>query len=419
MEPAKDRVMPLDPRLPDDPEAVLRDLLDPERRGDDLYPLLHQLRTLAPVFKTENEGFQRAWVITRFADDDTVVRSKSLSSDRRVLEIFRAGGEGAFFQTMKSLMKFLDPPDHARVRGLVAKAFTPRSVDALRPRIAAIVEALLDAHRDARRMDVVADFAFPLPVRVICELLGVPVEDVPLFFRWSVDFARRGDVAALTPEREKAGDEAAVGLADYFRRLAGERRRRPRADLISALVRVEDERGVLSESELVGAMIILLQAGHETTVNLIGKSVWNLSRQPDAWRQLCATPALDERACEELLRFDTSVQITPKVATVDLPFHDRVIRAGDTVATLRGAVNRDPAVFAEPDRIDFARPDPRHHTFGVGAYHCLGASLARAEIQIAMRGLANRMPELVVETERPVYKDNLYLHGLEALEVSW
>lgn len=409
----------LDPRLPDEPEEVLRHLLDADLRGNDLYPLLHQLRTLAPVFKSENEAFQKAWVITRFVDDDTVVRAKTLSSDNRVLEIFRAGEEGAFFQVMKNLMKFLDPPDHARVRGLVSKAFTPRSVERLRPRIGSIVDELLARRFEARRMELVADFAFPLPMIVICELLGVPVEDLPLFFEWSADFARRGDVAALTPEREKAGDEAALGLADYFKRLIAERRRSPREDLISNLLRVEDETGGLSEMELVGAMIILLQAGHETTVNLIGKSVLNLSRQPDLWARFRADPSLDEAACEEFLRFDTSVQITPKVATAEIRYHDRVIRPGDTVATLRGAVNRDPAQYADPDRLDFARPNMRHHTFGVGAYHCLGASLARAEIQIAMRGLVNRMPNLVVETTSPRYKPNLYLHGLESLEVSW
>lgn len=414
-----DTLRPLDPQLPEDPEEILRHLLDPRLRGDDHYPLLHQLRSAAPIFKSENDAFQRAWVITRFVDDDTVVRAKTLSSDNRVLEIFRSGDEGAFFGVMKSLMKFLDPPDHARVRGLVSKAFTPRSVEALRPRIHAIVDERLRETFERGRMELVSEFAFPLPVIVICELLGVPVEDVPLFLEWSTNFARRGDVGALTPEREKAGDQAAVGLSDYFRRLIAKRRRSPRDDLISALLCVEDESGGLSEVELIGAMIILLQAGHETTVNLIGKSVLNLTRQPDELARFRADPGLDISACEEFLRFDTSVQITPKVATVDLPYHDRVIRAGETVATLRGAVNRDPAQYPEPDRLDLDRANLRHHTFGVGAYHCIGASLARAEIQIAMRGLIEGLPDLRVETARPRYKENLYLHGLESLEIAW
>ena len=178
----------LNPRLPSDPEEVLAHLLDADLRGNDLYPLMHQLRSLAPIFKSENEAFQKAWVITRFEDDDTVVRAKTLSSDNRVLEIFRAGKEGAFFQAMKHLMKFLDPPDHARVRGLVSRAFTPRSVRLLRPRIRTIVEERLDLVFEAKRMDLVADFAFPLPIIVICELLGVPVEDVDLFFTWFLKF---------------------------------------------------------------------------------------------------------------------------------------------------------------------------------------------------------------------------------------
>ncbi len=410
---------PLDPRLPMDPEEVLARLLDPVRRGDDLYPLLHQLRTLAPIFKTESPDLQRAWVITRFEDDDTIVRSRTLSSDNRVLDVFDTGEGGAFLEIMRTLLKFLDPPDHARVRGLIARAFTPRSVEQLRPRIQEIVDARLDARLDARQMDVVADFAFPLPVIVICELLGVPVEDVDLFFQWSHDLVRRADVGGLDAERKRRGDEAAAGLRDYFLDLIAARRQQPREDLVSALIAVEDGGVRLSESELVGAAIILLQAGHETTANLIAKAVLALLRHPDQLALLHDRPDLIVNATEEFLRYDTSVQVTPKVATVDLAYHDRTIRAGDIVATLRGAVNRDPARYPDPDRLDVARADVRHHSFGVGPYHCLGASLARAEIQIAVGTLVRRLPGLCLETEKPKLKPSLYLHGLEALRVSW
>ena len=407
------------PRLPTDPEEILARLLDPVLRGDDLYPLYHQLRIAAPIFKSENEQLQKAWVITRFCDDDTVVRARTLSSDKRVLEIFDTGRGGEFIQMMRRLMKFLDLPDHARVRGLVSRAFTPRSVERLRPRIRSIVEELLDRQRDSREMDVVADFAFPLPVIVICEMLGVPVEDVPLFFRWSDDFARRGDVGALTPERERRGDEAAVGLTRYFLELIASRRVDPREDLISDLIRVEDERGRLSDMELVAAGIMLLQAGHETTANLVGKATLALLRNPRELERFRADPGLDESACEEFLRYDTSVQITPKVATVDLPYHAHTIRAGETVVTLRGAVNRDPDEYPDPDRLDLSRAGMRHHSFGVVPYHCLGASLARAEIQISMRGLVDRLPGLALGNDKPRFKPSLYLHGLESLKVVW
>ena len=410
---------PLDPRLPDEPEAVLQHLLDPVLRGDDLYPLLHQLRTLAPVFKTENPGFQQAWVITRFADDDTVVRSKSLSSDNRVLEVFDTGDQSAFLEVMRSLLKFLDPPDHARVRGLIARAFTPRSIEALRPRIQSIVDERIDARLEAREMDLVADLAFPLPVIVICELLGVPVEDVDRFFRWSQDLVRRADVQKLDADRKRRGDEAAAGLRDYFLELIGERRVRPRNDLISALIAVEEGGNRLSEGELVGAAIILLQAGHETTANLIAKGMLGLLRHPDQLDLLRKRPELIVDATEELLRYDTSVQITPKVATADIPYHDHTIHAGDIVATLRGAVNRDPERYPDPDRLDITRPDNRHHSFGVGAYHCLGASLARAEIQIAVGSLVSRLPGLELREDTPRSKGSLYLHGLESLRVGW
>lgn len=410
---------PLDPRLPEDPEAVLQRLLDPVLRGDDLYPLLHQLRTLAPIFKTENPGFQQAWVITRFVDDDTVVRSKSLSSDNRVLEVFDTGEQSAFLEVMRSLLKFLDPPDHTRVRGLIARAFTPRSIEALRPRIQSIVDERIDARRDARAMDVVADLAFPLPVIVICELLGVPVADVDRFFQWSQDLVRRADVQTLDADRKRRGDEAAAGLRDYFLELVSERRRRPRQDLVSALIAVEERGERLNESELVGAAIILLQAGHETTANLITKGMLALLRHPDQLTLLRDRPELIVPATEELLRYDTSVQVTPKVATAEIPYHDEIIQAGDIVATLRGAVNRDPERYPEPDRLDILRPDNRHHSFGVGAYHCLGASLARAEIQIAVGSLVARLPGLELLETQPRSKGSLYLHGLESLRIGW
>jgi cytochrome P450 len=409
----------LDPNLPDDPEAVLAHILDPELRGNALYPLYHQLRTLAPVFKTTNPQFQQAWVITRFADDDGVARSKALISDQRVLEIFDTGDGGAFIQVMKRLLKFLDPPEHARVRNLISGAFTPRSVERLRPRIQQIVDELIDAHYADGSMDVVADFATPLPLRVICELLGVPVADTDLFFQWSRDFARRGDVGALTAERERRADAAATGLDDYFRQLVAERTRSPREDLISELIRFESADGQLGAKEIAATGIILLQAGHETTANLIGAATLALLHHPDELARLRARPELIESATEEFVRFDTPVQITPKIAAEDLPYHDRLIREGDAVATLRGAVNRDPAQYHEPDRLDLTREDSRHHSFGVGPYHCLGASLARAEIQIAMGTLVARLSELSLETARPRWKPNLYLHGLEALNVAW
>lgn len=409
----------LDPQLPDAPEAVLAHILDPDLRGDALYPLYHQLRTVAPVFKTTNPQFQEAWVITRFSDDDSVVRSKSLISDQRVIEIFDSGGGGAFYQVMTRLMKFLDPPEHARIRNLVSGAFTPRSVEQLRPRIQQIVDELIDAQYSRGSMDVVSDFAFPLPLRVICELLGVPVEDTELFFQWSRDFARRGDVGALTAERERRADAAATGLNDYFMKLTAERRRDPRDDLISALIRIESADGRLNEMEIAAAGIILLQAGHETTANLIGAATLALLRQPDELARLRARPGLIEAAAEEFVRFDTPVQITPKVAAEDLTYHDCVIRAGDAVATFRGAVNRDPAQYRDPDRLDLSRADGRHHSFGVGPYHCLGASLARAEIQIAMGSLVERLTDLSLDMDRPRWKPNLYLHGLEALNVAW
>ena len=401
-----------------DPKDVLAAILDPQRRGE-LYPFYHRLRDLAPVHPTDQLGPNRSWVLTSYSDINSVYRNRAMVSDRRNVAIFDAGDAGKlFYDMMQRLLLYLDLPTHNRVRGLVSQAFTPRSVEERRPRLQAVVDELLDRAEDVGRMDLVADFAYLLPVTVICEMMGIPPEDLPKFYGWAHDFARRGDVSDVTPERVAAGEDATRAFTDYFLGFIRERRVKPRPDLISALVEAHDETGGLSDDEIVASCVILLQAGHETTADLIGMGTLHLLRNPDELRRLRENPGLIESAVEELLRYDTSVQIAQRVGPEDVVLHGVTVPAGEVCVLLNGAANRDPAAFAEPDRLDIGRSGKSHVSFGLGNHHCLGASLARAEIQTALSTLVKRFPRLALETDTAQFRPSLFLRGLAELPVA-
>ncbi|HPG26445.1 MAG TPA: cytochrome P450, partial [Myxococcota bacterium] len=309
---------------------------------------------------------------------------------------------------------------HARMRGLVNRGFTPRSIEQLRPRVQALVDELIDAVIDEGSMDLVSQFAFRVPVTVISQMLGAPLEDVPRIERWSGDFARRSDEgAALTPEVEKMGDEAATEFAAYLDELIAARRARPADDLLTRLLEVQREAPDLTDADIASTVILLFQAGHETTANLIAKGSLALIRNPDEAERLRRDPSLIERATEELLRYDTPVQLTTKFATKPIPFHDRTIEPGDPVSFIWGAINRDPEHFADPDRLDLGRTNLDHYSFGMGANYCLGANLARLEIQHSIETLFRRIPGLRLGEGEIVYKPQLHLHGLARLPVAW
>jgi cytochrome P450 len=257
-------------------------------------------------------------------------------------------------------------------------------------------------------------------VTVICQLLGAPVEDVPRISGWAQTFSRRSDEGEeLEPEMERLGDEATLRFEAYVQELIDARRRDPGDDLISRLVEIQREAEDLSDPDIVATSILLFQAGHETTANLIAKGTLALLQHPDQFALLGAHPEIAANATEELLRYDTSVQLSTKFAAEDIPFHDRTIREGDAVSFIWGAINRDPARYPEPDRLDLRRENVEHYSFGMGSHYCLGARLARLEIEQAMSTLARRLPGLRLETDEPEYKTQLHLHGLASLPVSW
>jgi cytochrome P450 len=360
------------------------------------------------------------WVLTRYADVIASLRDPRLIKEP--IAAFVAARFGMAVPPGLGLsMLDRDPPDHTRLRGLVSKAFTPKALESLRPRIQQIVDGLLDQIERRGEMDLIEEFAYPLPVIVICEMLGVPVEDHERFKHWGLDIARGLDAIMLPPDSE-VGKRSVSGrraLAEYFRALIAERRAAPRDDMLSALIAAEEAGDKLSEEELLASCILLLVAGHETTVNLIGNGTLALLKHPEQLRRLRENPGLIGSAVEELLRYDGPVQRTARIPSEDLVIGGKTIPKGEMVMPFLGAANRDPAQFPDPDRLDITRTDNRHIAFGMGIHFCLGAPLARMEGQIAISTLLRRLPKLALASQLPEHRQSLTLRGLVSLPVGF
>jgi cytochrome P450 len=398
--------------------------LTPEFR-EDPYQFFALLREHEPVHQTP----LGVYMLTRYADASALVRDPALSNNERNSDLYQAyleanpdGGPGPFDDEFgQAVILFLDPPDHTRLRGLVSKAFTPKVVGRLRPRIEQIVDERLDAveARGDGRMDVVTDLAYPLPVVIICELLGVPAEDHETFQDWSSDLAHSIDPDPLiSPEQQERINAAAEAFLEYFRDLIERRRRDPGDDLLTGLIAAEEGGDRLSENELLATGLFLLIAGHETTVNLIGNGTLALLRNRDQLDRLRANPDLDHNAVEELLRYDSPVTFTQRITLADYTLGDVTIPARQQVIPILAAANHDPVMFAEPDRLDLGRENAnRHLAFGGGHHFCLGAALARLEGEVAIPALVRRFPEMEL-TGNPERRDTFTLRGLEHLPVS-
>jgi len=363
-----------------------------------------------------------SWVAASHAAVQTVLREPGWANDHRkatgYAEYQADRGIPEFANELLSkVLIFMDPPDHTRLRSLISKAFTPRSVERLRPRIGELTGELLAPLRDAGRFDVINDFAFPLPVTVICELLGVPAEDRDLFRQQTRDLAVLLDWD-VTPEQLGGAAGAAMNFAAYLIPLFEERRRAPKPDLISALVQAEEAGDRLGADELLTTVVLLLTAGHETTMNLIGNGLLALLRNPDQLAVLRGRPDLMPSAVEELLRYDSPVRLTVRTATADATLAGKTVRAGEQVMAMLDAANHDPAVFESPDALDVTR-DARHHVaFGGGAHYCLGAALARAEAQVALAALI-ALPDLELAVDEPEWRPLTTFHALQSLPVAF
>jgi cytochrome P450 len=387
----------------------------------DPYPYYARLRTSDPMHVTQFGPF----VASRHAEASLVLRDKRFGKDFVERSIRRYGPrimEEPIFRSMSHWMLQQDPPDHTRLRGLVVKAFTARRVEDMRPRIQQIVDETLDAIADQGHMDLIEDFAFRLPVTIICDMLGIPEEHRELFYKGSRDGGRLLDPVPMSKAEIEQGNAGNAMSQMYFQQLFELRRRKPGDDLTTQLVQAEEEGSKLTNEELTANIILLFGAGHETTVNLIGNGLLALHRNPDQLALLKANPDLITNAVEEFLRYDSSVQLTGRVALEDIDdLGGKKIPKGESVFCLLGSANRDPAVFPDrPDQLDITRPNVRPLSFGGGIHFCLGAQLARIEAEIAISTLLRRLPDLRLDdAENPQWRPTFVLRGLKALPASW
>jgi pimeloyl-[acyl-carrier protein] synthase len=376
----------------------------------DPYPVLDALRTHDPVHFIDLPGL---WFLTRYDDVVAALHDPRLSAERFQLTLPEMQSS-ALISSLSTMMLLRDPPHHTRLRTLVSKAFTPRVVENLRPRIQEIIDALIDAVQPAGRMEFMQDLAAPLPVVVIAQLLGIPVEDRAQFKRWSDALLVIAD-GTLAPAGFADAERSAAEFKDYLGGVIARRRNHPSDDLISSLLAAQEHEDRLTADELFSTCVLLLIAGHETTTNLIGNGMLALLRHPDQLVLLRDNPALIRSAIEELLRYESPVQLTSRVARDDFEIRGKPIRKGQEVCCGLAAANRDPEQFAEPDRLAVTRADNHHVAFGHGLHFCLGAPLARLEGQIAMLTLLRRLPGLRLATDSVEWREGIMMRSLKAL----
>lgn len=410
------------------------------------YPFYELLRTQDPIHWDEEMGF---WVLTRYADIDSLYTDQRFSRAQGLMRGFERLSDTEqqivqpVYHSFSKTVFYADPPYHTHLRGLMNNAFTPRRVDQLRPTIQKLVDDLLDAIQPNGGMDIIHDLAYPLPVMVIAELLGLPVGDRARFKKWSDDlFAILGTVRQKSPHMLERATQSLEEMTDYVRSLSQKRREHPREDLLSALLSVTEEENVtscpyhttmpqpsgrlvreqkassgLTEEELVANINILLSTGHETTTHLIGNGILALLQHPDQMRKIMSQPVLLTPAIEEILRYDNPVQITYRSALEDAEVNGRLIRKGDLVNTVIGSANRDPQKFRNPDTFDITRNDGRHLSFGLGIHFCIGASLVRLEAEVVFDAILRRFPHLQLATDRLDWQEHPIFRGMKSLPV--
>src|SRR5215475_11284694 len=384
------------------------------------YPHYTRLRNTDPMHVNAHGAF----VASRHAEVSHVLRDKRFGKDFVERTIRRYGPkimDEPVFRSMSHWMLQQDPPDHTRLRGLVVKAFTARRVEDMRPRIQQIVDEALDEIIPKGGMDLIEDFAFRLPVTVICDMLGIPPDHREMFYTGARESGRILEPVPMTPEEIKQGNARQAMAKMYFEQLFDLRRKDPGDDLTTQLLHAEEDGSKLSNDELYANIILLFGAGHETTVNLIGNGLLALFRNPDQLALLKARPELITNANEDFLRYDSSVQMTGRTALEDVELGGRHIAKGEAVLCLLGSANHDPAVYPDrPERLDITRPNVKPVSFGGGIHFCLGAQLARIEAEVAINSLLKRIPDLRLDdAENPEWRQSFVLRGLKQLPASW
>lgn len=400
-----------------EPQSLLVQMLDPAHRADP-YPLYGRIREQGPMHVPENN----LAVFSSYTDCDAILRHPSAASDRmKSTAALRLAAEGADMRPLGPPgFLFLDPPDHTRLRRLVSKAFVPKVVKALEPDITTLVDSLL-GEAGGGTFEAISGLAYPLPVAVICRLLGVPLEDEPKFSAASALLAQSLDPFLTVTGSAGTGFEermeAGRWLRGYLRELVERRRRDPGDDLMSGLVQVEESGDQLTEDEIIATCNLLLVAGHETTVNLIANAMLALLRDPPQWAALAADPGRSAAVIEETLRYDPPVQLIGRIAAEDMTIGNFTIPQGDNIMLLTAAAHRDPEAVERPDEFDPDRATIRHLGFGKGPHFCIGAPLARLEATVALRAITARFPQAALADE-PQYKQNVTLRGMSMLPIS-
>jgi cytochrome P450 len=384
---------------------IIYNPFDPRVHADP-YPHYRELREQDPVHRSEVD----LWVLTRYDDIATLLRDSRLGHE--VTQGIPGDGGSADWESML----FRDPPAHTRLRSLVSKAFTPRVLEGLRPRIHSIVDDALNVARDGGRIDVIGDLAFPLPATVISEMLGLPVEDHEQCRRWAASATRSLDPLA----DDRLMDEIFVSLIEFRQYLAEQverRRARPGDDLVTALIAAEEQGERLSHEELISTLLLLFTAGHETATNLIGNGLLALLRNPAQLRRLQQEPGLLRPGIEELLRYDSPVQFVIRIVKSPITVRGQDFVRGDGLLLVVGAGNRDPEQFADPDSLDVGRKDIKHLSFGGGIHFCLGSMLARMEAEAALGALITQFSELELAIDDLRWRPHINLRGLESLPI--
>jgi cytochrome P450 len=385
----------------------------------DPYPAYAELRAAGRI---HYYGDTNQWIVPHYADVNDLLRDRRFG--RTYLHLADHAEMGRpedvpeasdFWYLIRNGILDMEPPDHTRVRRLVAKAFTPKMVEGLRPTIQRLMDGYVDRVQGAGEFDLIREIAEPLPVTVIAELLGIPEADRHHLRPWSAEICRMYELHS-TEEDARAASAASLEFSEYLRNLIRERRRAPTEDLIGELVQVVDEGDRLTEDEMIGTAVLLLNAGHEATVNVTGNGWWALFRTPDQLALLRSDHSLVRRAVEELMRYDTPLQMFERWVLEDVEICGQHVPKGQELALLFGSANHDPAQFEDPDRLDITRAHNPHMSFGAGIHFCLGAPLARVELDVSFSTLLRRLPDLELVAE-PEWKPNYIIRGLKELRV--
>src|ERR1700722_2480005 len=388
----------------------------------DPYPTYARLHEEGPIHYVEVAGKWAVWSIFSHAECALIAKDARLSAKRaqQMLLPLPLSRQSEFSELARMLslwLIFMDPPEHTRLRKLLNKGFSPAAVEALRPQVQSIVDQMLSPLKSGSQVELMNEFANPIPVQIILEMLGIPQELRDTFADWSRAIAAFRGNPNRSAEDAKAAQDALIGLTDFFRKTVAERRRNKGADLISLLIDIEEEGEVLTEEELYAQCIALLFAGHETTRNLIGNGMYTLLRHPHETAELREKPEIIRSAVEEILRYESPVQFTARVLKEEIELCGQQIRKGWSVLCMLGAANRDPKQFKEPDRLDLKRLNNQHLAFSAGPHFCIGAQLARLEGQVAILKLVQRFPEMKLAGPRPEWAPTFGFRGLKNLPV--